>query len=180
MQHAPRRKALYLFVSALMLAAFAVGAAPVQPAFAISQLPPLPTLPPGCHFVFLIDSINSVTPAFFAPPVFCPPPHEASITLTVVNPPAGAWTAVQWGIPGGTTWSDVTNWVGPLDQSQYGWMPHWVDPKDYGTGPFRWVVYDKDPSQGGKILGISDPFYFPAGDGQMAWSQITLSVPATQ
>jgi len=59
-------------------------------------------------------------------------------------------------------------------------MPHWVDPKDYNTGLFRWVVYDKDPRQGGKVLATSDPFDFPAGDGQMIWTQITLSAPATK
>jgi hypothetical protein len=179
MRHWLNRKAIYLLVTALMLATLTLGVAPIQPALATSS--PLPPLPPGCYYIGISNIIatNNVSQPYYCPPQVAPPP-EASITLTVVNPPAGAWTAVQWSVPGGTTWYTVTSWVGPLDQAQYGWMPHWIDRKDYGTGPFRWVVYDKDPGQGGKVLGTSDPFFFPTYDGQMVWSPITLPAPVTK
>ena len=174
MRHWLNQKALYMFATALILATLALGAAPSQPALAKPLgLPPRPL--PGCQYGLGLDVAT-----FRLPPIVCPPPPEASITLTVVNAPAGAWTAVQWSVPGGTTWYNVETWVGPLDQAQYGWMPHWVDRKDYGTGPFRWVVYDKDPSQGGGIWAVSDPFYFPTRDGQMVWTQITPPTAPTK
>lgn len=55
-------------------------------------------------------------------------------------------------------WHNVDSWVGPLDSSANGIVEHAVDPKDFGKGPFRWVLLDK---QGGNVLGMSGSFYFP-------------------
>lgn len=49
------------------------------------------------------------------------------------------WTAVQWQDEFGM-WNDVEGWQGTFDQNcQVVW---WLGPEHYGTGPFRWVVFD--------------------------------------
>lgn len=101
-----------------------------------------------------------------------------AIALTVTNPPAGAWVSVQWGDVTGGQWTNIDTWSGPLAQNATGWMAYWVDAKDYGTGPYRWVVYTKDPQQGGQIWGVSDPFNFPRQKGDWAWSVVTGSQAA--
>lgn len=50
---------------------------------------------------------------------------------------AGAWTVVQWQDSAGN-WHDVEGWRGTLDDR--GVRRWWVDAKDFGTGPFRWVI----------------------------------------
>ncbi len=98
----------------------------------------------------------------------------ATIVLTVVNPPAGAWTAVQWGNADSTLWHNVDNWVVPLTLDQKGQMRWRVDPKDFGTGPFRWVIYDKDPAQGGIIVRVSQAFNFPTRENESVSVSITI------
>lgn len=40
--------------------------------------------------------------------------------------------------------------------------------KDYYTGPFRYVIFDDDPAKGGKVWGMSLPFYLGyVGDFRM-------------
>jgi hypothetical protein len=155
-----KRKVLTMVVMAQILALLALGATPLQLALAK-----------------VTTATPSVTPVTPVPPVTPapPPPSEGSIAVTVVNPPAGAWAAVQWSLPGGSAWVNVDTWTSPLKQDEYGWMAHWVDPKDYGAGPFRWVVYDKDPSQGGEVWGTSASFYFPTKHGEVVWSQVTAT-----
>lgn len=111
-------------------------------------------------------------PAPPAPAVVAAPPKKPAIILTVNDPPPGAWSSVQWLNLAGTQWTDVPSWLGPLAQSTYGWMPLWIDDKDKGTGPFRWVVYDKDPRQGGKVWGMTQAFYFPATN---EWEGFTVN-----
>ncbi len=101
----------------------------------------------------------------------------APIVLTVAAPPASAWTAVQWGDAGRTAWHNVENWVAPLALDQNGQMRWLVDPKDFGTGPFRWALYDKDPARGGKILGASQPFNFPSRENETVSASITIVQP---
>jgi len=50
---------------------------------------------------------------------------------------AGAWSVVQWQDSAGN-WHDVEGWRGTLDNR--GVRRWWVAAKDFGTGPFRWVV----------------------------------------
>jgi hypothetical protein len=82
---------------------------------------------------------------------------EGGIQLQIIAPPAGAYVGVQFQFPNGT-WANVDAWTGPLDPTAHGYVKYWVDPKDFGKGPFRWVVWDK---QGGKVLAMSAAFYFP-------------------
>ena len=81
---------------------------------------------------------------------------EGGIQLQIIAPPSGAYVAVQFQYPNGT-WANIDAWTGPLDPMANGYVKYWVDPKDFGKGPFRWVVWDK---QGGKVLAMSAPFYF--------------------
>jgi hypothetical protein len=107
------------------------------------------------------------------------PPTDAigsgAIALTVVNPPANAWVGVQWADPAGAQWFNVDNWSAPLVQDADGRMAYWVEPEHYGTGPYRWVVYDQDPRQGGKLWGVSDPFNFPVQKGDWIWTKVMKS-----
>ena len=92
----------------------------------------------------------------------------ANIELRVPDAPADAWTVVQWqDIAGG--WHDVEGWRSVLDSS--GIKRWWVAPKDFGTGPFRWVVTGQP---GGAQLAVSDLFALPAGLNQTV--RIDLSV----
>ncbi len=104
---------------------------------------------------------------------------NGAIALTVNNPPPAAWVVVQWLDPTGTQWNNVDSWAGPLVITPEGRMAHWVDPKQWGTGPYRWAVYDKDPQQGGQLWGVSDPFFFPRQAGDWVWSLVS-QMPAVK
>lgn len=80
-------------------------------------------------------------------------PAGAFIELEVPPAWASAWAVVQWRSAEG--WREVDGWRGSLPESGR-W---WVHPKDFGTGPFRWLV---TPGPGGPALGVSEPFYLPA------------------
>ncbi len=106
------------------------------------------------------------------PVVPTPPPtlstSGAGIELRVHAAMAGLWSVVQWqdGLGG---WHDVEGWRGGMDdQNRQVW---WVAPKDMGTGPFRWLVLDRD---GGEILATSEPFYLPAVPGQLLVIEVFL------
>lgn len=99
-------------------------------------------------------------------------PDVGTVAITVMSPPAAAWTDVLFCDPQDLTHCcPVDNWVAPLNQGQYGWMFWIYNPDLYGTGPYRWVVYDNDPSQGGKVWGESGPFSFGTR-GAFTWSQV--------
>jgi hypothetical protein len=82
-------------------------------------------------------------------------PLGAWIELQVAGAPAGAWSVVQWRSSAGG-WENVAGWQGPLPQNTR-W---WVAEKDFGDGPFRWVV---TWGPGGAELGASQPFNLPGG-----------------
>jgi hypothetical protein len=88
----------------------------------------------------------------------------ATIVVRAPNAPAGAWVGVQWQDEM-NGWHDVAGWQGPLtlqattNVSTRQWA---VYPKNYGRGPFRWVVYT---SQGGSVWASSTRFSLPDGDG---------------
>lgn len=104
---------------------------------------------------------------------------EGTIALKIVNPPAGdPWLAVQWQDSSGV-WHNVDAWTGPLYRLTYGaewaangYVTNWVDPADFDTGPFRWVLYDRE---GGQVIGLSDSFTFPSNATDWVWSTITVS-----
>ena len=83
------------------------------------------------------------------------------------------WTVVQWQDDMGE-WFDVEQWQGTLDSAENGkaWKEWWVDHKDYGKGPFRWLVLE---SPGGKVLRTLPEFYLPAGPQERV--VVEVSVP---
>jgi hypothetical protein len=86
-----------------------------------------------------------------------------TITVNVPGAPEGAWVGVQWQDRQGA-WHDVAEWQGPLEMAEGADMPSkvWgVYAKDFGRGPFRWVVYAE---QAGQILGTSQRFFLPQGN----------------
>ncbi|MBN1218525.1 MAG: hypothetical protein JXM69_06345 [Anaerolineae bacterium] len=99
-------------------------------------------------------------------------PLGAWIEVQVSSAPAGAWSAVQWHSPsdgrsaGG--WENVAGWQGPLPQNTR-W---WVAEKDFGDGPFRWVV-TRGP--GGAELGASQPFNLPGGANETVRVTVLLT-----
>jgi hypothetical protein len=99
---------------------------------------------------------------------------RGAIAVTAVNPPTTAWAGVQWLDPNGVQWHNIDSWFGALNQTD-GRMAFWVDPSQFGTGPYRWVIYDKDPAQGGKLWGVSDPFMFPRTAQEWVWMKVTQS-----
>ncbi len=89
------------------------------------------------------------------------PPTGAYIELAAPDTLAGAWAVVQWQDSGGG-WHDVEGWRG-LASTSSRW---WVHPKDFGTGPFRWLVTQ---GPGGPPVETSAPFTLPGGAGQSVW-----------
>lgn len=86
------------------------------------------------------------------------PPVGAYVELAAPGAPVGAWTVIQWHCPsdGRSTggWREVEGWQGaPTNSSRW-----WVHPKDFGTGPFRWLVMT---GPGGAEWAASASFYLP-------------------
>ncbi len=85
----------------------------------------------------------------------------AHIELFVSPTPLGVEAAVQWQNINGA-WEDVGGWSHPLENGYARWT---VEAKDFGTGPFRWVVRSGGPT--GVVVGSSESFSLPAGAGEM-------------
>jgi hypothetical protein len=83
------------------------------------------------------------------------------------------WTAVQWQDSRGR-WHDVEGWRGQLEAvaNGRGTKRWWVAQKDFGTGPFRWVVRR---GQEGALLAASQPFSLPRAKGETVRVGIVLS-----
>lgn len=121
---------------------FAFGPTLVQ---AAPDLPPRPTLTP--------------TATATATPI---PASLARILLVAGSAYEGAWTVVQWQDELGM-WHDVEGWQGQVNN---GWIRWRVAQKDWGTGPFRWQVYDK---AGGTLLASTASFALPTGAYGIVW-----------
>ncbi len=70
------------------------------------------------------------------------------------------WATVQW-LGDDGNWHVVEGWQGNLVSGQRQW---WVHPKDFGTGPFRWIVQQ---GQNGEMVGTSEPFNLPGEINEM-------------
>ncbi len=84
-------------------------------------------------------------------------PIGAWLELQAADALAGEWSEVQWQNSAGA-WDNVDGWQGLLDGA--GRCRWWVAAKDFGTGPFRWII---TRGKGGPVLGASEPFYLSAG-----------------
>lgn len=88
----------------------------------------------------------------------------AVITAYAPGAPETAWIAVQWQNTD-STWHTVAGWQGDLDYTSSG-VPfkQWaVASADYGTGPFRFVVYAQED---GAVWATSESFTLPSSLGQ--------------
>ena len=93
----------------------------------------------------------------------------AHIDLQVVPAQAAGWSVVQWQ-GSDDNWHDVEGWRGSLSA---GGMRRWaVESKDFGSGPFRWVVM---AGQSGSIIGTSESFHLPASGNEVV--SLTIIVP---
>lgn len=81
----------------------------------------------------------------------------AYILLQVDAASADTWSVIQW-LGDDGNWYDVEGWRGSLNEN--GTRQWWVDAKDFGTGPFRWVVFSD--FDGNSILGASTSFKLPS------------------
>jgi hypothetical protein len=92
----------------------------------------------------------------------------AYIELQVQGTSPGLWSSVQWKDEF-ESWNEVNSWQGELDED--GRKSWWIDPEDFGTGPFRWVVKD---GQGGSILAVSEAFLLPDDVNQTMVTTLAL------
>ena len=98
----------------------------------------------------------------------------AQITVYVVGAPSTAWVEVEWQNAVDSSWHTVMGWQGDLDYTDSGAAyKQWaVASRDYGTGPFRWVVCAEED---GAVLVTSKPFKLPTDNS--ANLVMTLTVP---
>ena len=132
-----------------------------------AALPPRPTLtPPSAPTVEptpapTAEPTPAPTPTPVAQPAEAPLPVQATLLLYAGPGYDGAWAVIQWQ-GGDGVWHDVTGWRGHVRGGQVRWQ---VAEKDFGTGPFRWAVYDKE---GGALRTLSALFSLPtSGDQQL-------------
>ncbi len=131
---------ILLLCTLLVLGLLWAGFHPLKSSAAYPHLPPRPTVVP-----------TPVPTATAAPSG----PRGARIRLTA-NPHLGTiWSVVQWQ-GGDGVWHDVEGWRGEAHRGVVSW---WVLPKDFGTGPFRWVI---EAHPGAPPLGVSPSFYLPS------------------
>ncbi len=130
--------------------ALALSSAMTSQSASAMILPPRPTVPP------------TAVPA--------PAARAGAIAVTVADPPSAGWVEVQW-LDGLGRWHNVESWPGELKN---GWAVRWVLPEDFGTGPFRWVVYER---QGGPMRATSPSFYFPRAAGEWVLVDVTRVAP---
>lgn len=105
-------------------------------------------------------------------PTLTPTPLVTARIILQADDYRGGWSAVQWQGNDGA-WHDVESWQGRLETGVQSWR---VLPKDFGTGPFRWIVSD---GPDGKLLAHSAPFALPTG-GQILLVPVQPAAPASQ
>lgn len=98
--------------------------------------------------------------------------NGAHIELHIRPRQPDLWTVVQWQDNTGE-WFDVYGWQAPFEGESLIW---WVDPSNFGNGPFRWVVYKN--SNKTELLG-SQEFYLPQQVGESLKVDLILQPLAT-
>lgn len=148
----------------LRLALAAVMAAAVALLLSIAATPAAANLPPRPTPAVTLTPTPTPQPSGREVPAYEPLGH---IRLAVTPASAGLWAVVQWQGADGV-WHAVAGWQGALAESGQRWA---VEQRNFGEGPFRWVVYDR---AGGKELASSAPFALPAADGEEVRSEVQL------
>lgn len=118
----------------------------LEPA-AVDALPPRPT--------------PAITPMPLpkAPKPMSPPLRLSHIRLLVAPAQEGLWSVVEWQGADGE-WHVVDGWQGTIDGGSKRWAVH---ERNFGEGPFRWVVYD---SPAGRVMDTSVTFVLPHSAGE--------------
>ncbi len=100
-----------------------------------------------------------------------PPSIRGAFLLLETTPSIpGRLSDLQWqDVFGG--WHDVNGWRGETEPD--GTKLWWVAPRDMGTGPFRWRLYDLD---GEEVIAVSPAFHLPEATGATIVVEI-LTVP---
>jgi len=129
-----QRQTLRLIFLSLLLGLFIGTLAPATPAYA--DLPPRPMLPPE-------EDDDELARPVVAPLILSTDPNRNDL-----------WSVVQWQDAQGG-WQDVTGWRGTVVKGRTIW---WVEQKDFGKGPYRWVVLQ---GEGGALMATSQPFNLP-------------------
>jgi hypothetical protein len=97
-------------------------------------------------------------------------PALAQISLVVTPANRHYGSIVQWQGTDGR-WHNVDGWRSEITSGTISWS---VAEKDFGTGPFRWLVFSHDS---GRPLAISQPFYLPTA-GETKTFSLTLRPPS--
>lgn len=97
-----------------------------------------------------------------------PRPIVASILLQTTPAHNGLFSVVQWQDDQGG-WHDIESWRGAVNNGRTIW---WVEEKDFGKGPYRWLVFDQE---GGTLLATSELFNFP--DEPKAQQVVEVALP---
>lgn len=156
-------------IAAAVAALFALGT--LASPGALAELPPRPDLP------------TTVPPQQTST-------GTAGLLLHATYPADWPWTRVHWQTPLTVVqwqdqdgiWHDVEGWQGSPDliipgpsNTMVGLKAWGVAAKDFGTGPFRWLVY-ADSSRA-KRLATSEPFTLPSHSGHRRTVEVTLEQP---
>lgn len=88
-------------------------------------------------------------------------PVGAYISLVITDPLPAGWAVVEW-VDADGNWHPVEGWRGSLDAS--GERTWWVSERDFGRGPFRWLVFD---APDGSLLLTSEAFMLPDNPNQV-------------
>ena len=96
-------------------------------------------------------------------------PIGAYIELHTHPVTPGVWSLVQWQ-DSDDHWHNVDGWQGDLDST--GTRRWWVDARDFGTGPFRWLVLQRPNDQ---PLATSASFHLPQGANEILRIEVSLT-----
>ena len=143
-----RLRFLSLTVVSLLLCLFIGNVALVTPAHA--DLPPRPTLPP------VEEDEDEPTRPLVAPLILSTDPNRSDL-----------WSVVQWQGAAGN-WHDVAGWRGVVDKGRTIW---WVEQKDFGKGPFRWVIQQ---GEDGPVVATSALFTLPSQPQQALVVEVVI------
>ena len=159
-RHPWLRKVIAVVVVALALVMVAISSWPPGALMVVAALPPRPT--------------PAITPLPTPTPLPKPaqkqetaPVPLSHILLTVTPLQGGLWTAVEWQGEDGA-WHGVAGWQGTLMAGRQRWA---VFARNFGQGPFRWVVYAAADKA---VLGTSAPFHLPKTNGEELLIRVKL------
>jgi hypothetical protein len=105
-------------------------------------------------------------------------PKMAGAWIQVRVPPIKGqdiWVVVQWRDNQGV-WRDIDGWRGQFDEyvDGVGRKTWWVEEGLFGTGMFKWLVYDRGD---GRRLGESAAFSLPNFAGQVLVKSVSPLSP---